>query len=108
MDRFEISNLRVVYGDVLTEKQNEMLRLHFDEDLSFGEIADIYGVSRQAVAGAIKVGENTLVDYENKLSIVKRENAINENLTAALKSIENGDINSAKQKIADTLKLLEE
>ncbi|MCQ2603000.1 MAG: DNA-binding protein, partial [Clostridia bacterium] len=68
----------------------------------------IYGVSRQAVAGAIKVGENTLVDYENKLSIVKRERAINENLTDALKSIENGDINSAKQKIADTLKLLEE
>ncbi len=108
MDRFEISNLRVVYGDVLTEKQNEMLRLHFDEDLSFGEIAEIYGVSRQAVAGAIKVGENTLIEYENKLSIVKKESKINDNLSSALVAIDDGDINLAKQKIADTIKLLEE
>lgn len=34
MDRFEISTLRAYYGALITEKQNEFLRLHYDEDIS--------------------------------------------------------------------------
>ena len=34
MDRFEISLLRNYYGALLTQRQNEMLVMHYDEDLS--------------------------------------------------------------------------
>ena len=40
MDRFEISTLRAYYGALITEKQNEFLRLHYDEDISLGELAE--------------------------------------------------------------------
>ena len=49
MDRFEISTLRSYYGALLTQRQNDLLVMHYDEDLSFGEIANIVGISRQAV-----------------------------------------------------------
>ena len=53
MNRFEISTLRAYYGALITEKQNEWLRLHYDEDISLGEIAELYSVSRQAVLDGI-------------------------------------------------------
>ena len=53
MNRFEISTLRAYYGALITEKQNEWLRLHYDEDISLGEIAQLYSVSRQAVLDGI-------------------------------------------------------
>ena len=46
MDRFEISDLRSYYGALLTNKQDDMLRMRYDEDMSFGEIAEALGVSR--------------------------------------------------------------
>ena len=32
MDRFEISVLRGYYGALLTQRQNDMLVMHYDED----------------------------------------------------------------------------
>lgn len=76
MDRFEISTLRSYYGALLTDRQNEMLVMHYDEDLSFGEIAQITGVSRQAVLDGINKGERHLVEYENALHLVEKDNRI--------------------------------
>ena len=49
----EIGTLCAFYGGLLTEKQLDMLRLHYEEDLSLGEIAEQFGVSRQNVHEAI-------------------------------------------------------
>lgn len=76
MDRFEISALRSYYGKLLTQRQNEMLVMHYDEDLSFGEIAQIEGVSRQAVLDGINKGEKHLVEYEAALGLVEKDNRI--------------------------------
>ncbi len=73
MDRFEISMLRSYYGALLTDRQNDMLAMHYDEDLSFGEIAEICGVSRQAVLDGINKGEKHLVEYERKLHLVEKD-----------------------------------
>ncbi|MFR7472294.1 MAG: sigma factor-like helix-turn-helix DNA-binding protein [Ruminococcus sp.] len=37
------------YGTLLTDRQRQMIQLYYDEDLSLGEIAQIIGISRQAV-----------------------------------------------------------
>ena len=82
---FEIATLRSYYGALLTEKQNDMLRMHYDEDLSLAEIAEIYGVSRQAVADSLAKGEKSLREYDSKLNLIEKDSSI----LAALETIEN-------------------
>lgn len=76
MKFFEIATLRSYYGDLLTKKQNDMLKMHYDEDLSLAEIAEIYGVSRQAVADSIAKGEKSLRDYDAKLGLIEKDKEI--------------------------------
>lgn len=76
MDRFEISTLRAYYGALITGKQNEWLRLHYDEDISLGELAQMFSVSRQAVLDGIKRGEKSLAEFEEKLGLAGREKAV--------------------------------
>ena len=60
------------YGDVLTERQREMLECYYNDDMSLSEIADTVGISRQGVRSAIKKGTDILTDMEDKLGLVSR------------------------------------
>ena len=60
MDRYEISTLRAYYGALLTDKQDKMISLHYDEDMSYGEIAEMFEVSRNAVLDSINRVSNIL------------------------------------------------
>lgn len=60
------------YGQLLTEKQQEVLQLYYSHDLSLGEIAEQLGVSRQAVYDTIKRTEKLLYEYEEKLGLVRK------------------------------------
>lgn len=60
------------YQALLTDKQQQMLELYYEEDLSLAEIAEHYDISRQAVHDNIKRGENLLEDYEAKLELLSR------------------------------------
>lgn len=75
-----VSILLDFYGKVLTDKQRELMEQYYDEDLSLGEIADNFGITRQGVRDAIKRGENTLLDLEAKLGFAARYQAIQQNL----------------------------
>ncbi len=67
-----ISQLLDLYGGLLTEKQRTFIRLHHEEDLSFGEIARQQGVSRQAIHDAAKHAEQSLERYEEQLGLLSR------------------------------------
>lgn len=60
------------YDPLLTEKQRTFLSHYFHDDYSLGEIAENYGVSRQAVYEHIKRAEVTLDDYEAKLGLLAK------------------------------------
>lgn len=60
------------YGELLTKKQADALRLYYDEDCSLSEIADDMGISRQGARDFIKRGELQLFELEEKLGLVKR------------------------------------
>lgn len=68
----EITLLYDFYGGLLTEKQREMLDLHFHMDLSLGEIAENEGVSRQAVHDVVRRSTAALRAYERELGLVAK------------------------------------
>ena len=68
-----ISLLLDFYGDMLTEKQRDVVELYYNEDLSLAEIAEeMGGVTRQSVVSAIKKGEQRLEELEQKLGFAAR------------------------------------
>lgn len=73
MEKFlEITYLYDFYGQLLTEKQNLLIRRYYLEDLSLGEIALQEDVSRQSIHNTIRKAENKLIGYEEKLGLFAR------------------------------------
>ena len=60
----EISLLFDFYGDMLTEKQRDVVELYYNDDLSLSEIAENEGITRQ--------GEAQLLEMEERLGLAKR------------------------------------
>ena len=60
-----------IYGELLTEKQKDILSIYYNDDLSLAEIAELTGNSRQAAYDIIKRCSHTLNMYEDKLHILK-------------------------------------
>ena len=67
-----LSTLFDLYGALLTEKQQECLRMHLFEDFSLSEIGEALGISRQAVYDNIHRSEKALESYEKKLGLAAR------------------------------------
>ncbi|MBC1286659.1 putative DNA-binding protein [Listeria booriae] len=61
-----------IYESLLTEKQKSYVSLYYLEDLSLGEIAEEFEVSRQAVYDNIKRTEAVLENYETKLGVLQK------------------------------------
>ena len=61
------------YGSLLNKSQNEVMALYHEDNLSLSEIAEQYGITRQGVHDAIKRGDEALVEYEQKLGLLKAE-----------------------------------
>ena len=67
--KIKLGNLYDFYGNLLTEKQQEILTLYCLQDLSLGEISENLGISRQAVYDTLKRSKKILEDYEEKLRL---------------------------------------
>lgn len=76
LDKVEIIEFKALlfdfYGELLTEKQKTAYEDHICNDLSLSEIAQDYGVSRQAAHDLIKRTDKILSEYESKLHLVER------------------------------------
>lgn len=68
----EISLLLDFYGDMLTEKQREVIEYYYNDDLSLSEIAENEGITRQGVRDSIKRAEFQLLDMEERLGLARR------------------------------------
>ncbi|MGE4277147.1 MAG: YlxM family DNA-binding protein [Lawsonibacter sp.] len=68
------------YGDVLTDRQKEFYDLYYNEDLSLGEIAENYNITRQGVRDVIVRAEAILTDLEDKTGLIKRFHAMKQQL----------------------------
>ncbi|MCL1951139.1 MAG: YlxM family DNA-binding protein [Turicibacter sp.] len=94
-----MNSLYDAYGLLLTPKQKNYFELYYQEDWSLNEIAQQFAISRPAVFDNIKRTENLLLDYEEKLSLVKKQQQ-RLHLLDCLKTLSNqGDILAKIQKI---------
>ena len=82
----EISFLLDFYGDVLTERQREVMEQYYNDDLSLAEIADNFGITRQGVRDSIKRGEGIILDLEQKVGVAARYRAVQQGV-AQLESL---------------------
>ena len=73
MDAFELVLLFDTYGGMLTDKQRDCFDMRHNQDLSLGEIAEILGVSRQAVNDNLSRTEALLRRMEENIGSVKRD-----------------------------------
>ena len=76
----EISFLLDFYGDMLTDKQRDVVELYYNEDLSLAEIAAHSRITRQGVRDSIKRAESQLLEYESRLKLAQRFRGIRDSL----------------------------
>ena len=55
-----------IYGELLTEKQQNVLDLYYNQNLSLAEVAEEVGITRQAVKDSISKGEKRLFRIRGK------------------------------------------
>ena len=90
-----ISLLLDFYGEILSERQKDMLDFYYNDDLSLAEIAHNYDISRQGVRSVLKKGENILMQMEEKLHLAQRFSSVQEKSSQIVVELEkiNGLIN---------------
>lgn len=84
----EQSLLYDFYGELLTKHQKQLYEEYISEDLSFSEIAEQHGISRQGVHDLIKRCDKILYGYEEKLHLVERFICIKEKIETVKKLAE--------------------
>ena len=90
------------YQALLTPKQRSYMMLYYLDDLSLGEIAAEYEVSRQAVYDNIRRTEAMLEEYEEKLGLFEKF----ENRRQLIEAYEEGPHSS--ERTTELLKRLKE
>ena len=64
------------YNTLFSDKQKLYFEEYYFNNLSLGEIAENYNVSRNAVFNQLKIAEKRLNEYENILQLYQKKNKI--------------------------------
>ena len=75
-ERVQIAILSKYYGKLLTSRQQSILNMYVDNNLSLAEVSEELGISRQAVKDALDNSMQTLKETEEKLKLMERDNKI--------------------------------
>lgn len=75
-ERVQIAILSKYYGKLLTDRQQDILKMYVDNNLSLAEVSVELGISRQAVKDALDNSMVTLKNAEEKLRFIARDDNI--------------------------------
>lgn len=92
MDRVELTNLFDIYESLLTDREKEIFKYYYYEDLSLSEISENLNITRTGVFNTLKKVEEKLLQYEYNLKLMS--------IKSTLKSLlEESDIEVIKNKL---------
>lgn len=72
-----LNNLYDLYGSLLTSKQQTYFEEYYFNNLSYGEISEKYEISRNACFKQLKIIEEKLIFFEEKLKLYYKKEKIN-------------------------------
>ena len=75
-ERVQIAILSKYYGGMLTDRQQDILKMYVDNNLSLAEVSEELGISRQAVKDALDNSMQTLKNMEERLQFISRDDNI--------------------------------
>ncbi len=100
------------YGQLLTDRQKDFMEFYYAQNLSLGEIAEEFNVSRQAVYDTLKRAGQLLSQYEEKLGLAARFKTERNKLSDAAALLDesgsmqtNGKVRRAREIIDEILEL---
>ncbi|KHD86165.1 putative DNA-binding protein [Bacillus ginsengihumi] len=102
-----INYLYDFYQSLLTPKQRSYMSLYYLDDFSLGEIAEEFGVSRQAVYDNIKRTEQMLEEYEQKLLLFQKFQERSTIFKQIRKILDKQDSNQELTSLIETLEKLD-
>ena len=92
MDRVKLICLFDVYETLLTDREKEIFKYYYYEDLSLSEISENLNITRTGVFNTLKKVEEKLLQYEYNLKLMS--------IKSTLKSLlEESDIEAIKNKL---------
>ena len=97
MVNIEIGILFDYYGELLTDRQQEIFKDYYFDNLTMQEIADNNEISKNAVSKELKLVSEKLLDFENKLNIYSKDKRIKR----IIDKIEDNDIKQQINNILD-------
>ena len=107
MEKFvEQTLLYDFYGELLTERQQQVYESVVLEDFSLSEVAEELGISRQGVHDMIRRCNHTLEEYEKKLHLVEKFLCIKKQFRESARlqrSIRTGEITEISKEILEEL-----
>jgi predicted DNA-binding protein YlxM (UPF0122 family) len=96
------------YGAMLTDKQQDMMDLYYNHDMSLAEIAQEFDVSRQAVMDSVKRGENILTNCEEKLGMAQKFQNLKKEINACISLNQKKDTQQVAKKLTEIKAILED
>ncbi len=106
-DKLYIARYNDYYGKLLTEHQCDMIKLYYDCDISLFEIAEQFGVSRQAVRDSIKRAEQLLTKYENILQLHEKNLKLHTCISAIESKLSGEQLNAIQSELKSLDVLME-
>ena len=77
-ERVQIAILNKYYGALLTNRQQSILSMYVDNNLSLAEVSEELNISRQAVKDALDNAFSTLKQTEERLHFVEKDAKLKE------------------------------
>ncbi|WP_324672992.1 sigma factor-like helix-turn-helix DNA-binding protein [Mycoplasma sp. 888] len=56
------------YGNLLTQNQQQVFKLYYEQDLSYAEVAEVMATSRQAATDAVNKAIHNLLKIDEKMN----------------------------------------
>lgn len=105
-DNLKYSLLTELYKNLLTQKQQKLLKDFLDNNLSISELASEYNSSRQAVNDLLKRTFKVLDDYELKLNLLGKFEVIKAEVNSAIVLLDGDKKAQVKAKLNNILEVL--